>query len=366
MRQHPVFSAEIIRPLFDEDLVLACATTTSAATATGTRTGSRARRSRSIARAMCVVDSYDAMSFQRPYKARARLPGVPRGAAIAAGRRSSTRPWSTRSSACSSRLERRSLARRAPPAGARRPHRRGVRTPRCEPRGRGSPAYGAIAARPARGARRQPADALPDDAGRLEQALRDRRRRRRRPGRTLAPRRRDLPRRRAAQGPRGRRSPTSTSSSPTSSASGSRAWRRSHDAGGDVVAAVVADLPAIEHRGGQALGTDARRSFASMLQTAAVRLSRAEIDAITDALTGLYNHRYLHERLSEELVALTRAGAAAYGPLLRPRPLQAVQRPQRPQRRRRGAARGRAHHRAARSGASTSRPATAARSSSSC
>jgi two-component system cell cycle response regulator len=38
-----------------------------------------------------------------------------------------------------------------------------------------------------------------------------------------------------------------------------------------------------------------------MLQTAAVRLSRAEIDAITDALTGLYNHRYLHERLSEEL-----------------------------------------------------------------
>ncbi len=38
-----------------------------------------------------------------------------------------------------------------------------------------------------------------------------------------------------------------------------------------------------------------------MLQTAAVRLSRAEIDSITDALTGLYNHRYLHERLSEEL-----------------------------------------------------------------
>ena len=32
-----------------------------------------------------------------------------------------------------------------------------------------------------------------------------------------------------------------------------------------------------------------------------MRLSRAEIDAITDALTGLYNHRFLHERLSEEL-----------------------------------------------------------------
>ena len=44
-----------------------------------------------------------------------------------------------------------------------------------------------------------------------------------------------------------------------------------------------------------------RQTFAAMLQTAAVRLSRAEIDAITDSLTGLYNHRYLHERLSEEL-----------------------------------------------------------------
>jgi diguanylate cyclase (GGDEF)-like protein len=43
------------------------------------------------------------------------------------------------------------------------------------------------------------------------------------------------------------------------------------------------------------------QTFATLLQSAAVRLSRAEIDAITDALTGLYNHRYLHERLAEEL-----------------------------------------------------------------
>ena len=39
----------------------------------------------------------------------------------------------------------------------------------------------------------------------------------------------------------------------------------------------------------------------STLQEAAVRLRRAEIEAITDGLTGLYNHRYLHERLTEEL-----------------------------------------------------------------
>src|SRR5450830_349803 len=73
------------------------------------------------------------------------------------------------------------------------------------------------------------------------------------------------------------------------------------DAKGRIVAAVAADLPALSRAESEALRGDGRQTFASMLQTAAVRLSRAEIDAITDALTGLYNHRYLHERLSEEL-----------------------------------------------------------------
>lgn len=43
----------------------------------------------------------------------------------------------------------------------------------------------------------------------------------------------------------------------------------------------------------------------------AVRLSRAEVDAITDGLTGLYNHRYLHERLAEELDRALREGLSA-------------------------------------------------------
>ena len=73
------------------------------------------------------------------------------------------------------------------------------------------------------------------------------------------------------------------------------------DAGGAIVAVVAADLPALDSTGEDSRRGDGHQSFASLLQTAAVRLSRAEIDAITDALTGLYNHRYLHERLSEEL-----------------------------------------------------------------
>ncbi len=73
------------------------------------------------------------------------------------------------------------------------------------------------------------------------------------------------------------------------------------DATGSIVAVAAADIPALSASENEALRGDGRQTFASMLQTAAVRLSRAEIDAITDALTGLYNHRYLHERLSEEL-----------------------------------------------------------------
>ena len=73
------------------------------------------------------------------------------------------------------------------------------------------------------------------------------------------------------------------------------------DASGQVVAAVAADLPALTLSESESLRGAGGHPFATMLQTAAARLSRAEIDAITDALTGLYNHRYLHERLSEEL-----------------------------------------------------------------
>ena len=73
------------------------------------------------------------------------------------------------------------------------------------------------------------------------------------------------------------------------------------DSTGHIVAAVAADLPALSKAENEALRGAQPQSFAAMLQTAAVRLSRAEIDAMTDALTGLYNHRYLQERLTEEL-----------------------------------------------------------------
>jgi diguanylate cyclase (GGDEF)-like protein/excisionase family DNA binding protein len=72
------------------------------------------------------------------------------------------------------------------------------------------------------------------------------------------------------------------------------------DERGAVVAAVNVDLPAVDSLD-QALQGDRSHTLAAMLQSAAIRFSRAEVEAITDGLTGLYNHRYLHERLEEEL-----------------------------------------------------------------
>jgi diguanylate cyclase (GGDEF)-like protein len=69
---------------------------------------------------------------------------------------------------------------------------------------------------------------------------------------------------------------------------------------GDVVGAVTLDAPALKTLGQRQL-PDRSHTLAAMLQAAAIRFSRAEVEAITDGLTGLYNHRYLHERLEEEL-----------------------------------------------------------------
>ena len=72
------------------------------------------------------------------------------------------------------------------------------------------------------------------------------------------------------------------------------------DTEGTVVAAVTVDAP-VEESLDRVVRGDRSHALAAMLQSAAIRFSRAEVEAITDGLTGLYNHRYLHERLDEEL-----------------------------------------------------------------
>ena len=80
-------------------------------------------------------------------------------------------------------------------------------------------------------------------------------------------------------------------------------------ADGSLAGALTVDLPAVESPGLQQLHTDLSRTLASMLHATALRVSRAELEALSDGLTGLYNHRYLHERLQEELERARREDA---------------------------------------------------------
>ena len=68
MRQHPGISAEIVRPLFDEELVAGVRHHHERFDGKGYPDGLAGEAIPLIARAMCVVDCYDAMSCQRPYR----------------------------------------------------------------------------------------------------------------------------------------------------------------------------------------------------------------------------------------------------------------------------------------------------------
>ena len=68
MRQHPVFSADVIRPLFDEPLVAGVRHHHERWDGSGYPDGLAGEDIPLVARAMCVADSYDAMSFRRPYR----------------------------------------------------------------------------------------------------------------------------------------------------------------------------------------------------------------------------------------------------------------------------------------------------------
>jgi len=76
---------------------------------------------------------------------------------------------------------------------------------------------------------------------------------------------------------------------------------------GEVAFAVMADIPVEPLRLSGVRG-DAAQPLAALLHAAAVRLTKAEIDAVTDGLTGLYNHRHLQDRLTEEAERAVKCG----------------------------------------------------------
>jgi len=69
---------------------------------------------------------------------------------------------------------------------------------------------------------------------------------------------------------------------------------------GDVVAVVGADMPPMD-TGTAVLRSDVGQTLSSLLQSGVGRFKRGEFEGITDGLTGLYTHRYFQERLGEEI-----------------------------------------------------------------
>ena len=300
MRQHPAYSSEIIRPLFPEDLVLGVRHHHERYDGSGYPDGFGGESIPEIARAMCVVDSYDAMSFRRPYRQALTYPECLEElercsgtqfdpAFVGAFRRVLERMAATREQALAVAVD---AASRVDPEVHQRLQR---------PQDESSPEYRRVvevlrAVRdehpPTRFlstfVRQGKKTVLITDAEedeRLHSRLGDD---------TFVDE--EINQVLAGWSP----DQTVLYVDQFGAWISGTAPLRNHD--GDIVAAVSADLPAATGETEvEGLRSDVTQTFATMVEGAAARIGRTEVEAITDGLTGLYNHRYFHERLDEEL-----------------------------------------------------------------
>jgi diguanylate cyclase (GGDEF)-like protein/excisionase family DNA binding protein len=300
MRQHPIFSADIIRPLFSEELVLGVRHHHEHFDGAGYPDGLAGEQIPLIARAMCVVDSYDAMSFRRPYRqGRSYLECLDELDRCRGAQFDPVMVDAFKRVLDNLKTLKNQAVLVAEQAAARIDFKKHalIKTPADESR----PEYQEIAQ-----ALREVRDANP-------------------PTRFVSTQRRsekrfivvvDAETEDTYHSPIGEEVASDEDlaavwggNAPETNMlyvdqwgvwlSGSVPVKNSK---GQVVATVSADLPASPNDPYlEGLRSDVTQTFASMLHSATARLGRAELDAITDGLTGLYNHRYLHERLGEEI-----------------------------------------------------------------
>ncbi len=299
MRQHPIFSADIIRPLFSEELVAGVRHHHERFGGDGYPDNLARDAIPQIARAMCVVDSYDAMSFRRPYRqalsypeARAELQsctGTQFDPEIAAAflrvltrlSRRHTQALAVAEQAAA-RVDAAKHALLRTPEDEARPEYKEIQAVLREVREQNPMARFITTLAPAG---KRFVLVVDCEEGPLHSTLGDE---------------------------------AFTDDELLEIYAGGQpdrnvlavdefgAWVSGtapvRDEKGAIVALVSADLPptATDTRMG-GLTSDVTKSFASLLHSAAAYASRAEFDAVTDGLTGLYGHRYLHERLDEEI-----------------------------------------------------------------
>jgi diguanylate cyclase (GGDEF)-like protein/excisionase family DNA binding protein len=312
MRQHPIFSADILRPLFADDLVLGVRHHHEHWDGSGYPDGLAGEAIPLVARAMCVADSYDAMSFRRPYRQALRYHEALAELDRCSGSQFDPAMVDAFKRVLERMQEQRSQAREIAALAAAT----------VDPA-----AHATLAASHDEGA---------SDYARLTAALRDVRDEH--PGvRFITTVSRDDEGKcaiilDAEEDPAEHSTAgsaifaddelleTLAGDSPDVNVLYIDQWgvwvcglARVRDDQGGIVALVEVDVaPAgvsgLELRG---LRSDVAQAFASMFGAAAARPDRTELDAITDGLTGLYNHRYLHERLAEEVARAGDLGQSA-------------------------------------------------------
>jgi diguanylate cyclase (GGDEF)-like protein/excisionase family DNA binding protein len=299
MREHPIVSADIIRPLFPADLVAAVRHHHERYDGQGYPDGLAGEEIPPLARAMAVVDAYDAMSCRRPYKAGLTYPECLAELNACRGTQFDPAMVDAFLHVLDDIAERRADAARIAEEAAQR-IRGESHAAALAQEDETCAAYLEIAA-----ALREVRDANPPTRFLTTHAQIDNRY-------VIGVDPEESPNEKSHLGDEifvdeelqqvlaGKRPDVNTVFADEFGVwiTGIAPIRDKH---GEIAAVAVADLPALPAAESEPRRSDGRQTFAAMLQTAAVRLSRAEIDAITDGLTGLYNHRYLHERLSEEL-----------------------------------------------------------------
>lgn len=300
MRQHPVFSADIIRPLFDDELVAGVRHHHERYDGGGYPDGLTGEKIPLIARAMGVVDSYDAMSFLRPYRQAlsyrecrdelARCAGAQFDPAmVAAFERVLARLRDGKAAAtevarvAAVRLDQAAHARLKEPGDeGSDAYRRVVETLRAVRDEHPPTRYLTTFVRRGRSTALI-ADAEEDE--RLRSHIGDD---------TFAD---EEILRVFVEEPVDRI---------VLFVDQFGVWLSGvapvRDEAGKIVAVTNADLPvATGSTEMDGLRSDVTQTFAAMVAQAAASLGHAEFEAITDGLTSLYNHRYLHERLDEEI-----------------------------------------------------------------